>query len=127
MNAKQREQLWDRECDNARDRGRGDYPICNLCDLPVQPGQSWDESHVGRPKALGGTETGIAHRRCNRHHGAKHVVPFVAKAKRMRRKFIGAGVPPARPLPGTKASGIAKPFAGEPYWRDSGRPLRAGR
>lgn len=28
-----------------------------------------------------------------------------------------------RPLPGTKASGIVKPFRGEPYYRDSGRPV----
>lgn len=89
MTPKQREQLWDQEVEKALVTGRGDCPICNLCDTPVQIGQPWDESHIGAPAALGGDTVGIAHRKCNRDHGAKVVTPFVAKAKRMRRRHIG--------------------------------------
>lgn len=71
-------------------RGDQEHPICNLCGAPVTPGQAWDESHIGAPKALGGNTVGIAHRKCNRDHGAKVVVPMVAKVKRIRRNHIGA-------------------------------------
>lgn len=84
MNPKQREALYDRCRDGLP------YPLCNLCGLPVYPGDSWDESHFPVPKSLGGTETGIAHMRCNRDHGAKIVTPMVAKVKRVRRMHIGA-------------------------------------
>jgi hypothetical protein len=43
--SKHREALWLREMQRAQSLGRGDKPICNLCDLPVQPGQAWHESH----------------------------------------------------------------------------------
>jgi hypothetical protein len=81
--AADREKLWDSEQVRAVANRRGPYPICNLCDCPIGPGQDWDESHIGRPKALGGKLVGCAHRRCNREDGAKVVTPFVAKAKRM--------------------------------------------
>ena len=93
LTPKQREALYDREVERALVAGRGDCPICNLCDTPVTPGQPWDESHVGAPAALDGHDTGIAHRKCNRDHGAKVVTPFVAKAKRMRRRHIGIQKP----------------------------------
>lgn len=53
--------------------------------------------------------------------------PMIAKSNRVRDR--GRGIRPLvhNPLPGTKASGISKPFVGEPRWRDSGRPLRDGR
>lgn len=84
LNSKQREKLYDR-C-----RGEAEFPTCNLCELPVRIGDDWDESHLPVPKALGGTETGIAHSLCNRLHGALVVTPMVAKVKRGRRKHIGA-------------------------------------
>ena len=62
--------------------GDNEYPPCNLCGLPIIAGQAWDVSHEGSPHALGGTKTGIAHRRCNREHGYRMVTPMVAKAKR---------------------------------------------
>ncbi len=79
-----REELYDR-C-----RGDKDHPDCNLCGEPVLIGDAWDDSHVGAPHALGGNETGVAHRSCNRRDGAEVVTPMVAKAKRGRQKFIGA-------------------------------------
>jgi hypothetical protein len=107
---KKREALYQREELAAHFAGRGQYPICNLCDLPVMPGQAWDESHVGAPKSLGGTSTGIAHRRCNHEHGAAVVTPMVAKAKRNRRKHVGiAGVGLGRhPLPAGVRTKITK-------------------
>lgn len=101
-----REKLYDRCCGNNK------FPICNLCPLPILPGQEWDESHEGAPHALGGTETGIAHRKCNREHGARVVTPMVAKAKRGRKKHIGAWVA-RHPMQGGRASGISKKMNGE--------------
>jgi hypothetical protein len=90
FNSKKREALWQRESLAAHLAGRGTSPICNICGLPVTPGQAWDESHDGAPKAFGGRSTGIAHRRCNHDHGAQVVAPAAAKAKRVHRKHIGA-------------------------------------
>lgn len=100
-----REALYDR-C-----RGDAPYPMCNLCPLPIIPGQEWDESHVGAPAALGGTDTGVAHRKCNRDHGAKVVTPMVAKAKRGRQKFIGAWVP-RTPMRGGRNDTIKRTMSG---------------
>ena len=44
----------------------------------------------GPPCCFGGTETGVAHRACNRRHGAEVVRPLDAKATRNRQKHIGA-------------------------------------
>lgn len=88
--------------------------VCNLCGLPVRAGDAWDESHVGAPKALGGKDTGIAHLRCNREHGAKIVTPFVAKAKRMHRKHAGIAGPGLGPhaMAGGKRDKITKKLDG---------------
>lgn len=109
MNPKQREALYDR-CRDGRP-----YALCNLCGLPVYPGDAWDESHFPIPKALGGTETGIAHLRCNRDHGAKIVTPTVAKAKRVRQKHIGARERGKgyRPMPCGRRSAWKKKISGE--------------
>lgn len=82
-----------REALYERCRGDGEFPLCNLCHLPVTPGQDWDRSHHPVPRALGGKETGIAHVRCNREHGAKVVTPAVAKGKRVRRAHLGVTRP----------------------------------
>jgi 5-methylcytosine-specific restriction protein A len=90
------------------DRCRGDkpFPDCNICGQPVDgTRQAWDESHDpdGPPHCFGGTETGVAHRRCNRRHGAQVVVPMDAKATRVRQKSIGAFVTRYK-LPGGRDS-----------------------
>lgn len=108
-----REELYDR-C-----RGENTFPICNLCPLPILPGQEWDESHIGAPAALGGTETGVAHRKCNRDHGAKVVTPMVAKAKRGRQKFIGAWVPQT-PMRGGRSDSIKRTMSGRVVPRGRG-------
>lgn len=93
-------------------RGGREFPLCNLCGAPIMPGQAWDESHIGAPKSLGGTTVGIAHRKCNRDHGTKVVVPMVAKVKRMRRNHIGAKRP-AHSWPCGRASKWKRKINGE--------------
>lgn len=89
LSSTDREKLYDR-C-----RGDKEFPDCNICGLPVDgTRQAWDESHdpEGAPHCFGGTETGVAHRDCNRRHGAEVVIPMNAKADRVRQNFIGASV-----------------------------------
>jgi hypothetical protein len=84
--------------------------LCNLCGAPVKCGEAWDISHMPVPKALGGNEGGIAHRKCNRDHGSRIVTPAVAKTKRIARKHLGikgAGLG-SRPMPGGKRSKQSK-------------------
>lgn len=91
-----REELYDR-C-----RGDNEFPTCNICKLPVDGvHQAWDESHDpdGPPHCFGGEDTGVAHRACNRRHGAQVVRPMDAKATRNRQKHIGA-FQTRRKLPG---------------------------
>jgi 5-methylcytosine-specific restriction protein A len=49
--------------------------------------------------------------------------PRVAWAKRQRDRDRGIRPTRTRPLPGTRASGIALHFNSPPTWRNSGRPL----
>jgi hypothetical protein len=62
-----REALYDR-C-----RGGEEFPTCNICGQLILVGDAWDESHdpEGPPHCFGGTEVGLAHRTCNRRHGAE--------------------------------------------------------
>lgn len=110
--ARERERVWSACCIDAQ--GRVSFcPTCNICGLPVRPGDDWDISHVGAPAALGGTSVGVAHRKHNREHGAKTVTPMVAKAKRQQRRHLGITGPglSSRPLPGGRNSGAKKTFA----------------
>ncbi|MCC6172036.1 MAG: hypothetical protein IT481_08405 [Gammaproteobacteria bacterium] len=89
-----RQALWQREAMNAYLAGHGYQPICNLCGLPVITGDAWDESHdPAKPKCFGGERVGVAHRRCNREHGAQVVVPVRAKSDRVRARHTGADGP----------------------------------
>jgi hypothetical protein len=86
MSTAQRRDFYAEAC------GENEYPTCNICPFLVLPWHAWDVSHEGAPHALGGTKVGIAHRRCNRIHGAKVVTPMVAKAKRQYDKHRGIHV-----------------------------------
>jgi hypothetical protein len=88
---------------------------CNLCSMEVIPGDDWDESHLGAPSALAGRTVGIAHRACNRRHGAEVVTPAVAKAKRQHRNHVGITGPglSRNPLPGGRRSKYKKKMNGE--------------
>lgn len=84
-----REQVWQLECLVAYKAGRGDYPICVHCDLPVTPADAWDRAHITVPRALGGKSVGVGHRRCNQQDNNKVVTPMVAKAEAVRKKHVG--------------------------------------
>jgi hypothetical protein len=114
----QRRALYETAESAAKAIGR-EHPACNLCPHPILPGQAWDESHEGAPHALGGTRTGIAHRRCNRIHGAAIVTPMVAKAKRTGDKF--RDIKRARnPLPGGVDDPRKRTMGGEVVDRETG-------
>ena len=101
-----REKLYDR-C-----RGDNKFPICNLCGTPVDgTREAWDESHAGAPYCFGGTDTGVAHRACNRRHNNEVVTPAYAKAARVRRTHIGASVSDY-PMPGGRNDSIKRTMSG---------------
>lgn len=124
LSSSAREKLYDAECAKAEAAGLGNLPICNLCGSPVDgTKQRWHESHDPQiPRHMGGEVTGIAHESCNLKHNHEHDTPLYWKNKRVRQRYIGARVTKSRPLPGTKASGIKKPFNGPPIDRRTGLP-----
>lgn len=111
-----REELW-----NACAGPGSGKVFCNLCGLPIHPGEEWVESHIGAPKALGGTEVGCAHKRCNDLDNNHFVTPFVAKAKRLWRKHFGISARGlgANPLPAGRHSKVRKKLTGEIIERQS--------
>jgi|SRR5579862_986868 len=113
FNSKRRETAWQGAKVAAYLAGLGSSPICNLCGLPVFETDDWDESHdPAKPKCFGGRDTGVAHRRCNRDHGAQVVVPAKAKSDRVRRRHIGAFKPGMgkNALPAGRRSTLTKTF-----------------
>ena len=127
LTAAQREALYDEEAAKALASGRGQFPLCKLCDLPIGPGQRWHDNHDKYlPHAIGGERDGISHERCNLDHNHKHDTPLVAKVKRQRQKDIGAWRT-SRPMVGSKASGIKlhmRPYS-DPIDRRTGQPWRS--
>lgn len=124
LSSTDREKLYDAEALKAREAGRGNYPICNLCCLPVTPGQSWDESHEKlKPRWLGGEVEGLAHRRCNRLWNNQHDTPLFHRTKRQRRAYIGARVPRSI-MPGSRADWRKVKINGDVVLRSTGEPLR---
>lgn len=69
--------------------GRGEHPICPHCDLPVTPGQAWDEVHVTVPRCFGGKSKTVGHRRCNQLDNNQVVTPAAAKANEVRKRHLG--------------------------------------
>lgn len=112
MSAKSREDLWSRDATAAYIAGRGRNPICPHCDLPVTPGQAWDECHVGTPKFAGGKRTAVGHRICNRLANNKADTPAFAKGNRVRQRHIGARGPGLgkSPMRAGRRSGTSKSF-----------------
>ncbi len=110
--SRQREELWKAEAIKAQASGRGEYPICPLCDLPVMPGSLWDESHEKhKPRWLGGVVDGCAHRRCNRIWNNTHDTPLYAKNERVRKKHLDFKRPDT-PLPGGREDYLKKKING---------------
>ncbi len=126
LSSTKREQLYDAEALKARESGKGELPICNICGLPIDGvKQAWHESHdPTKPRWLGGEVTGIAHKRCNLDHAYSIDTPLFHKSNRVRQKYIGAKVRKSRPMVGTKDSGIKLRIGGgRPIDRRTGREL----
>ena len=64
--------------------------ICHLCRMAIAPGEVWQMSHIDIPLEFGGLEVGPAHILCHARETATHTAPTIAKARRERRKHIGA-------------------------------------
>lgn len=125
LSSRDREKLYDAEAAKAKAAGLGNLPICNICQTPIDgTRQRWHESHDPKiPKHLGGDVTGIAHEACNLRHNNEHDTPLYWKTRRVRQRHIGAKVPQGRPMLGTKASGVKRPFRrGPPIDRETGEP-----
>lgn len=108
---KKRDYLYSRCRNDAGLAGLGNHPICNICNQPVLPTDAWDESHAPEhPKALGGKSVAIAHRTCNRNHGAKVVVPLIAKTEAVRKKYLGITGPGLGkyPMQGGRRSDVSR-------------------
>lgn len=86
---KARDYLYSREKTAAYLDGRGKFPICPHCDLPVTPDQMWDEAHITVPRCFGGKAVGVGHRECNQRDNHLVVTPNFAKAEEVRKKFVG--------------------------------------
>lgn len=113
------------ECHRLAARGIPGFSI-DGCGVALRPGHVAYE-HI-QPDALYGLNdldnAAALTRNCWRKKTDEFDLPRIAKSNRVR--DLARGIRREqfyRPLPGTKASGIAKPFRGEPYYRDSGRPL----
>lgn len=112
LSARERETLYRDECHAALVAGRGEYPICKLCDFPVMPGQLWHANHEShKPRWLGGMIDGISHARCNRLHNNTHDTPLYAKNERVRRRHLDL-VRSDSPLPGGRHDRLKKKLNG---------------
>ena len=113
--SKQREALHQREALAAHKAGRGPHPICVHCNLPVTPGQAWDESHITVPAAFGGKDVGVGHRRCNQLDNNQVVTPMAAKARRARLDHVGVTGPGLgrHALPGGRRAAVSKTMRGQ--------------
>jgi hypothetical protein len=96
---RRRDYLYSREKNFAQINGRGDFPICPHCDLPVTPDQAWDEAHIETPRCFGGKSTGVGHRTCNQLDNHQNVTPVFARAEEVRKKFVGIKGPGLGPAP----------------------------
>src|SRR5438045_4179199 len=122
LTTKQREKLYESEAEKAREAGRGEFPICRLCDLPIIGGSLWDENHEGhKPKWLGGKVDGISHRRCNRINNQTYATPLFAKSERIRKRFMDF-TRSRSPMPGGRDDSIKKTMNGKVVDRATGQP-----
>lgn len=122
LTTRQREQLYESEAEKAREAGRGDYPLCNICSFPILRGREWDQSHdPTKGRWLGGLVTGIAHRKCNRNHGAQIENPKFAKSERIRKRHMDF-TRSRSPMQGGRDDTIKKTFRGEVVLRSTGEP-----
>lgn len=122
LTSKQREALYNSEAEKAREAGRGEFPICNICDTAIIGGSLWDESHDRHaPHWLtGASAEACAHRRCNRIHGQRHDVSLYAKSERTLKKFLDLKRS-RTPMAGGRDDSIRKKMNGEVVLRATGQ------
>jgi hypothetical protein len=100
-----------------------EHPDCNICGLPVLPGQKWVESHMPVPHALDGVETGVGHDLCNRERWAKVEAPLLAKVGRQRDRHLD--IRRSRcPLPGGREDPRKRTMDGRVVNRATGEEWR---
>lgn len=91
-----------------------DHGVCHLCEQRIQAGQKWEAEHR-IPLALGGADDesnmAPAHVKCHTKK-TKADKGQIAKATRQRFGHLGIRSTTARPMPGSKASGLKKRFDG---------------
>jgi hypothetical protein len=113
LSSKQREQLYQAEAEKAREAGRGEFPICRLCNMPIIAGSLWDANHeANKPHWLGGEIDGISHKRCNRLHNNQVDTPLFAKSERVRKKHLDF-TRSRSPMRGGRNDTIRKTMRGE--------------
>lgn len=119
-----REALYDKVlCEQIAAGLTKDVPLCNVCSLPIARGIRWHESHMPAPHAItGAAAAGIAHPKCNLYRWAKIEAPMVAKAKRQRRRDIGATLSRS-PLPCGRDDSRKKKLNGEVVNRRTGERI----
>lgn len=96
--------------------GRGEHPICPICDAPVFGDiEPWDEVHVTVPRCFGGKSKTVGHRRCNQLENNTTVTPAFAKAERVRKRHLGITGPGLgrHPMPCGRRSSLRKTMTGE--------------
>lgn len=104
-------------------RGSGEFPLCNICLTEILPYQRWVESHMPVPRALGGTETGIAHERCNTMRWRTIEAPMLAKTRHQYDLARDLKVPRNR-LPGGREDPRKRRIDGTVVDRITGNPWR---
>lgn len=104
-------------------RGDSEFPLCNVCLTPILLYQRWVESHMPVPRVLGGTQTGIAHEKCNARRWANVEAPMLAK---LRHQYdLAHDLKVTRdPLPGSRGDPRKRKIDGTVVDRTTGEPWR---
>lgn len=105
-------------------RGDAEFPLCHFCLTEIRACEPWVVSHTPIPNAWDGTETGIAHARCNALYWAKVEAPMLAKGQ--RQYDLAHDLKVSRdPLPGGKDDPRRKKIDGTVVDRRTGKPWRS--
>jgi 5-methylcytosine-specific restriction endonuclease McrA len=99
---------------------------CAGCTRPIAPGDKWTCDH--KKALINGGENRERNLQplCDWCDPKKTAADIAEKSAVYTRGLSHAGIrkaPKGRPLPGTRASGIRKPFNGPPVYRNSGKPV----
>lgn len=99
------------------------------CNRPIRSGEAWDcEDTVA---IINGGERRESNLKpwLREHHPKKTAADVAEKSRiyRKRAKHLGIETSKGRPIPGSKASGIKRPFFGPPVDRRTGKPFSSRR